>query len=76
MNTAKIIAVTQPLVKSQNDRGGTWLQKGEVATGPYMTAEEFIEYDARGSHPGNQTNTLNATKLPTTQRQQKTKTPF
>ena len=48
MNTAKIIAVTQPIINKTE--------------GP-MSAEEFIAYTARVSNPGNQFNTLTAPKL-------------
>ena len=48
MNTAKIIALTQPL-----------LQKDD---GP-LTVDEFIAYVARVSNPSNQNNTLTASKL-------------
>lgn len=49
MNTAKIIAVTQPSLK--ND-------KGEL-----LTADEFIAYVARVSNPSNQMNNETAPKL-------------
>jgi thymidylate synthase (FAD) len=49
MNTAKIIAVTQPWIENEN---GAWLQ-----------VDEFIAYVARVSNPSNQSNTLTATKL-------------
>lgn len=48
MNTAKIIAATQPLINK--------------IEGP-MSAEEFIAYTARVSNPSNQHNTLTAPKL-------------
>jgi len=48
MNTAKIIAVTEPLLNNDN--------------GP-LTVDEFIAYVARVSNPSNQNNTLTATKL-------------
>jgi thymidylate synthase (FAD) len=48
MNTAKIIAVTQPLLNNDN--------------GP-LTVDEFIAYVARVSNPSNQNNTLTAPKL-------------
>ena len=58
MNTAKIIAVTQPLIeKSAVDDNGSKYNTY------YMTAEEFIAYTARVSNPGNQHNTLTAPKL-------------
>ncbi len=49
MNTAKIIAVTQPWIENEL---GTWL-----------TVDEFIAYVARVSNPSNQNNTLTAPKL-------------
>ena len=49
MNTAKIIAVTQPLIDNEN--------------GQKMTANDFIAYCARVSNPTNQMNTLTAPKL-------------
>ena len=48
MNTAKIIAITKPLINTE--------------TGP-MTVDEFIAYVARVSNPSNQNNTLTAPKL-------------
>jgi thymidylate synthase (FAD) len=48
MNTAKIIAVTKPLLNNDN--------------GP-LTVDEFIAYVARVSNPSNQNNTLTAPKL-------------
>jgi len=48
MNTAKIIAVTKPLLN--NDSGP-------------LTVDEFIAYVARVSNPSNQNNTLTAKKL-------------
>ena len=52
MNTAKIIAVTQPTICTSND-----------PEAPYITVDEFIAYVARVSNPSNQSNTLTATKL-------------
>lgn len=49
MNTAKIIAVTQPLIDNEN--------------GVRMTPDEFIAYCARVSNPSNQMNSLTAPKL-------------
>jgi thymidylate synthase (FAD) len=49
MNTAKIIAVTQPLINNEN--------------GVRMTPDEFIAYCARVSNPSNQMNSLTAPKL-------------
>lgn len=66
MNNAKIIALTQPLVKTQDvtkDGKNVWIGDGETSTGPYMTAGEFIAYVARVSNPSNQHNTLTAPKL-------------
>jgi thymidylate synthase (FAD) len=48
LNTAKIIAVTQPIINKID--------------GP-MTVDEFIAYVARVSNPSNQNNTLTASKL-------------
>ena len=58
MNTAKIIAVTQPLIERSavDDNGSKYNTY-------YMTAEEFIAYTARVSNPSNQHNTLTAPKL-------------
>lgn len=50
MNTAKIVAITQPLIK--NDNGDD-----------YLSADEFIAYCARVSNPSNQNNTLTSAKL-------------
>ena len=52
MNTAKIIAVTQPLIRKHDDDNAQTLN-----------AEEFIAYAARVSNPSNQHNTLTAPKL-------------
>lgn len=49
MNTAKIDAVTQPLINNEN--------------GVAMTPDEFIAYCARVSNPSNQMNSLTAPKL-------------
>ena len=49
MNTAKIIAITQPLINNEN--------------GTRMTPDEFIAYCARVSNPTNQMNSLTAPKL-------------
>lgn len=54
MNTAKIIAVTQPTIVSHTN-----LANKNV----YMTPDEFIAYTARVSNPSNQHNTLTAPKL-------------
>lgn len=56
MNTAKIIAITQP----------TWeltVNDNPEKHGRKYNAEEFIAYAARVSNPGNQHNTLTAPKL-------------
>ena len=50
MNTAKIIAVTQPTISHPNMRA-------------LLSVDEFIAYVARVSNPGNQNNTLTAPKL-------------
>jgi len=52
MNTAKIIAVTQPTICTSND-----------PEAPYITTDEFIAYVARVSNPSNQMNTQTAPKL-------------
>jgi len=49
VNTAKIIAITQPLINNEN--------------GTRMTPDEFIAYCARVSNPTNQMNSLTAPKL-------------
>ena len=59
MNTAKIIAVTQPYISITLDEG----KYGRDAERRNMSAEEFIAYTARVSNPGNQFNTLTAPKL-------------
>jgi thymidylate synthase (FAD) len=48
MNSAKIIAVTDPWIDTKDG---------------HMTANEFIAYVARVSNPGNQNNTLTSAKL-------------
>lgn len=59
MNTAKIIAVTQPLIEhSEIDDNLSKYQHTD-----YLSAEEFIAYTARVSNPSNQHNTLTAPKL-------------
>jgi thymidylate synthase (FAD) len=56
MNNAKIIAVTQPIIKTTD--------KSEVCEyNRHMTPDEFIAYTARVSNPSNQSNTLTAPKL-------------
>ena len=50
MNTAKIIALTQPTISHPNMRA-------------LLSVDEFIAYVARVSNPGNQNNTLTAQKL-------------
>ena len=58
MNTAKIIAITQPLIeKSEVDDNGSKYNTY------YMSPEDFIAYTARVSNPSNQHNTLTAPKL-------------
>lgn len=68
MNKAKIIAVTQPFVKTENyEEYLSLLEKGDISPAErpnkYLTAEEFIAYTARVSNPSNQHNTLTAPKL-------------
>ena len=64
MNTAKIIAVTQPLLHNGGtiiyDESGTEIGFGDPQ---YVTVDEFIAYVARVSNPSNQNNTLTAPKL-------------
>ena len=50
MNTARIIALTQPTISHPNMRA-------------LLSVDEFIAYVARVSNPGNQNNTLTAPKL-------------
>jgi thymidylate synthase (FAD) len=57
MNTAKILAITQPLINKTNS---TFPQ---YEPNEKMTAEEFIAYAARVSNPSNQMNTETAPKL-------------
>lgn len=52
--SARIIAVTQPLINNYGNVGHNH---------PLMTVDEFIAYVARVSNPGNQNNTLTAPKL-------------
>jgi thymidylate synthase (FAD) len=54
MNTAKIIAITQPLIRVENTASGTMEP---------LSVGEFIAYVARVSNPSNQNNTLTANKL-------------
>jgi len=54
MNTAKIIAVTQPTIS---------LLLEDLSDEKVLTANEFIAYVARVSNPGNQNNTLTSAKL-------------
>ena len=58
MNTAKIIAVTQPLI-SVNGNTLTSTMTNHIP----MNVDEFIAYVARVSNPSNQNNTLTAPKL-------------
>ena len=64
MNTAKIIAVTKPLLHNGGtiiyDESGTEIGYGDPQ---YVTVDEFIAYVARVSNPSNQNNTLTAPKL-------------
>ena len=52
MNTARIVAVTQPIISNLNDPFDS-----------LMGVDEFIAYVARVSNPSNQYNTLTANKL-------------
>lgn len=54
MNTAKIIAVTQPLIRVENSVSGMMEP---------LSVGEFIAYVARVSNPANQNNTLTSQKL-------------
>lgn len=54
MNTAKIIAVTQPLIRVENTVSGMMEP---------LSVGEFIAYVARVSNPANQNNTLTSQKL-------------
>jgi len=54
VNTARIIALTQPIISAHGNIGHN---------APLMTVDEFIAYVARVSNPGNQNNTLTAPKL-------------
>jgi thymidylate synthase (FAD) len=58
MNTAKIIAYTQPIISINGN-----IIKPEMTNATLMTVDEFIAYVARVSNPGNQNNTLTAPKL-------------
>jgi thymidylate synthase (FAD) len=64
MNTAKIIAVTQPLLHNGGDNiyDESGLEIG-YADGLKLTVDEFIAYVARVSNPSNQMNTETAPKL-------------
>jgi thymidylate synthase (FAD) len=54
MNTAEIIAITQPVISAN----------GNLDTGaPFMSVDEFVAYVARVSNPSNQNNMLTAPKL-------------
>jgi|688.fasta_scaffold00027_215 thymidylate synthase (FAD) len=66
MNDAKIIAITQPLMKTTVEQTKFCKATGRNHTSSYqkdMSAEEFIAYTARVSNPSNQHNTLTAPKL-------------
>lgn len=66
MNDAKIIAITQPLMKNTVEQTKFCKATGKEHTSSYqkdMSAEEFIAYTARVSNPSNQHNTLTAPKL-------------
>lgn len=57
MNTAKIIAVTQPIINVNGDV----VDIGHNSKA--MNVDEFVAYVARVSNPSNQSNTLTASKL-------------
>jgi len=66
MNDAKIIAITQPLMKTTVEQTKFCKATGRNHTSSHqkdMSAEEFIAYTARVSNPSNQHNTLTAPKL-------------
>lgn len=66
MNDAKIIAITQPIMKTTVEQTKFCKATGRNHTSSYqkdMTAEEFIAYTARVSNPSNQHNALTAPKL-------------
>ena len=54
MNNARIIAVTQPTIRTDDPSD---------KSGKLLTVDEFIAYVARVSNPSNQNNTLTAPKL-------------
>jgi thymidylate synthase (FAD) len=54
MNSARIIALTQPIISAHGNIGHN---------APLMSVDEFIAYVARVSNPGNQNNILTAPKL-------------
>lgn len=54
MNTARIIALTKPIISSNGNIGHNQ---------PPMDVDEFIAYVARVSNPGNQNNSVTAPKL-------------
>jgi thymidylate synthase (FAD) len=57
MNTAKIVAITQPKIKGS--KTNSWWDKRNN----YLSVDEFIAYVARVSNPSNQNNSLTANKL-------------
>jgi thymidylate synthase (FAD) len=59
MNDAKIIAITQPMLKIHLEDG----KYGDADKTRDMTPNEFIAYTARVSNPSNQHNTLTSEKL-------------
>ena len=64
MNTAKIIAVTEPLLYNEgeviHDEDGFEIGYNNATK---MTIDEFVAYVARVSNPSNQNNTTTAPKL-------------
>lgn len=58
MNTARIIAITKPIITTNGNSVGSGMTLADM-----MSVDEFIAYVARVSNPGNQNNTLTAPKL-------------
>ena len=66
MNTAKIIAITKPIISASSEKQAIYDESGfQIGwSDPLnMTVDEFIAYVARVSNPSNQSNTLTASKL-------------
>jgi len=62
MNNAKIIAMTQPVIRVDGTRWDEYPDNIESTCSP-MTVDGFIAYVARVSNPSNQNNSLTASKL-------------